>query len=53
VSGLEAQTPAPAPQTAPPLLRIVGLAKTYPGGQRALAGVDLALDRPQVVALIG
>jgi phosphonate transport system ATP-binding protein len=49
----EAHSPARAPHAAQPLLRIEGLAKTYPGGQRALAGVDLELVEPQVVAIIG
>jgi phosphonate transport system ATP-binding protein len=53
VTGLEAPSQAPAPQTAQPLLRIVGLAKTYPGGQRALDGIDFELERAQVVAIIG
>jgi phosphonate transport system ATP-binding protein len=36
-----------------PLLRIEGLTKVYPTGKRALDGVDLLIDRPQVVAIIG
>lgn len=36
-----------------PLLRIEALEKTYPTGKRALAGVDVTIDRPQVVAIIG
>ncbi len=38
---------------AAPLLRVESLAKTYPTGQRALAGVTFEIDRPQVVAIIG
>jgi phosphonate transport system ATP-binding protein len=43
------------PQAVPaqPLLAIAQLEKVYPGGQRALAGVDLVVDRPHVVAIIG
>lgn len=36
-----------------PLLAVEGLTKVYKTGQRALAGVDVVLDRPQVVAVIG
>ncbi len=39
--------------SAAPLLAIEGLEKVYPTGQRALAGVDVVIDRPQVVAVIG
>jgi phosphonate transport system ATP-binding protein len=53
VGGVEAHSPAPAPRTTQPLLRIEGLGKTYAGGQRALDGVDLAIDDAQVVAIIG
>jgi phosphonate transport system ATP-binding protein len=53
VTGLGAPAQAPAPHTGQPLLRIVGLAKTYPGGQRALDGIDLTLEGAQVVAIIG
>ncbi|MEO7243468.1 MAG: phosphonate ABC transporter ATP-binding protein [Variovorax sp.] len=35
------------------MLRIEGLTKVYPTGKRALAGVELLIDRPQVVAIIG
>ena len=35
------------------LLRIEGLTKVYPTGKRALAGIDLVIARPQVVAIIG
>lgn len=35
------------------LLRIEGLTKVYPTGKRALAGIDLVIARPQVVAVIG
>ncbi len=38
---------------AAPHLRLQGLAKVYPTGKRALAGIDLTIDRPQVVAIIG
>ncbi len=35
------------------LLSVEGLEKVYATGQRALAGVDVVIDRPQVVAVIG
>ncbi len=38
---------------ATPHLRIEGLTKVYKTGKRALAGIDLVIDRPQVVAIIG
>lgn len=40
-------------QSDEPPLRIEGLTKVYPTGKRALDGVDLLIDRPQVVAIIG
>ncbi len=44
----------PASQrTDSPLLRIEGLTKVYPGGKRALDGLDLTVDRAEVVAVIG
>jgi phosphonate transport system ATP-binding protein len=36
-----------------PILRIEGLAKVYPTGTRALSSVDLTVDRPEVIAIIG
>jgi phosphonate transport system ATP-binding protein len=36
-----------------PLLAVEGLAKVYPGGARALDGVDFVVDRPGVVAIVG
>jgi phosphonate transport system ATP-binding protein len=44
---------APAQGGAAPLLAIEGLAKVYPGGTRALDGVSLRIDRPEVIAIIG
>ena len=38
---------------APALLEIEGLAKVYPGGQRALDAVAFRVERPEVVAIIG
>ena len=35
------------------LLAVEGLAKTYPGGQRALDGVSFTVERPEVIAVIG
>jgi phosphonate transport system ATP-binding protein len=53
VSGVEPQAHAPEPEPAQALLSIESLEKVYPGGQRALDAVDLVLDQPQVVAIIG
>jgi phosphonate transport system ATP-binding protein len=36
-----------------PILQIDGLEKIYATGKRALGGIDLAIDRPQLVAVIG
>ncbi len=36
-----------------PLLAVEGLAKVYPGGQRALDGVSFRVERPEVIAIIG
>jgi phosphonate transport system ATP-binding protein len=36
-----------------PALSIEGLSKVYPGGQRALDGVSFAIERAEVVAIIG
>jgi phosphonate transport system ATP-binding protein len=36
-----------------PLLAVEGLAKVYPTGKKALGGVDVVIDRPQLVAVIG
>jgi len=48
---------APAAQTGvpatTPILPVQGLDKVYPTGQHALAGVDVTIERPQVVAIIG
>ncbi|MEO7743664.1 MAG: phosphonate ABC transporter ATP-binding protein [Usitatibacter sp.] len=35
------------------LLAVEGLAKVYPGGQRALDGVSFTVERPEVIAIIG
>jgi ABC-type glutathione transport system ATPase component len=35
------------------LLAVEGLAKTYPGGQRALDGLSFTVERPEVIAVIG
>jgi phosphonate transport system ATP-binding protein len=45
-----ARTAAPA---VAPLLAVEGLEKVYPTGERALAGVNMVVDRPQVAAIIG
>lgn len=36
-----------------PLLAVEGLTKVYPTGKKALGGVDVVIDRPQLVAVIG
>ncbi len=36
-----------------PLLAVAGLTKVYPTGKKALGGVDVVIDRPQLVAVIG
>ena len=43
----------PAGSPGVPLLRVQGLQKAYPSGQRALTGVDFVIEQPQVVAVIG
>src|SRR5688572_9352309 len=43
----------PGPARARPLLAIEALTKIYPGGQRALDGVTVAIERAEVVAVIG
>lgn len=43
----------PKPAAVRALLSIKDLTKIYPSGQRALDGVSLAVDRPEVVAIIG
>lgn len=36
-----------------PMLRLEGLTKVYPGGERALSGIDLLVPKGEVLALIG
>ena len=50
--GASASTVEASP-AATPLLSVEGLDKIYPTGQRALTGVNVVIDRPQVVAIIG
>jgi phosphonate transport system ATP-binding protein len=38
---------------AAPLLMVEGLSKIYPTGKKALGGIDVVIDRPQLVAVIG
>lgn len=38
---------------ASPLLAVQGLSKVYPTGKKALGGIDVVIDRPQLVAVIG
>jgi len=52
MAGEASAAKATAPAAAP-LLSVEGLDKVYPTGQRALAGVNVVIDRPQVVAIIG
>jgi len=42
-----------AAQAAAPLLAVEGLVKTYATGKKALGGIDVVIDRPQLVAVIG
>jgi phosphonate transport system ATP-binding protein len=53
VAHVEPQVQAPRAVPAPALLTVERLEKVYPGGQRALDAVDLLVDRPQVVAVVG
>jgi phosphonate transport system ATP-binding protein len=48
--GAQANLPAPKGIA---LLEVSDLGKTYPTGQRALTGVNLRVDTPQVIAIIG
>lgn len=41
------------PAATAPLLKVERLEKVYPTGKRALGGVDVVIDRPQLVAVIG
>ncbi len=53
-NGLVPRPPAPpAPAPRPPLLVVEGLTHVYPDGRRALAEVDVAFGRGELVALIG
>lgn len=36
-----------------PLLAVEGLTKVYPTGKKALGGIDVVIDQPQLVAVIG
>ncbi len=38
---------------AAPLLAVEGLTKVYPTGKKALSGIDVVIDQPQLVAVIG
>ncbi|MEL6265270.1 MAG: phosphonate ABC transporter ATP-binding protein [Pseudomonadota bacterium] len=44
---------SPPADPAVPAIAVEGLAKTFPGGRRALKGVSLTIDRGEMVALIG
>ena len=48
-----ARAPAGQQASAPPLLSIQNLVKVYPSGERALDGVSLVVEQPEVVAIIG
>ncbi len=43
---------APPPADAP-LLRVSGVAKSWPGGRQVLAGLDFSLDRGSTLAIVG
>jgi phosphonate transport system ATP-binding protein len=45
--------PSATPSPGAALLRTEALVKVYAGGQRALDGVDLVVERPEVIAVIG
>ncbi len=45
-------SPVPAPAAGPPLIRATGLGAT-PGGNRVLAGVDLAVRAGEIVTIVG
>jgi phosphonate transport system ATP-binding protein len=50
---MAASAAGPPATAAAPLLSIEALTKVYPGGARALDGVSFAVERPEVVAIIG
>ena len=52
MAGVLRAMPAREPGTAA-LLSVSGLTKVYPGGLRALEDVSFAVERPEVVAIIG
>ena len=52
MAGVLRTMPAREPGTAA-LLSVSGLTKVYPGGLRALEDVSFAVERPEVVAIIG
>jgi len=49
---MSAAADAPA-QAAEPVLELIGLAKSYPGGVHALRGVDLTVRRGELCAIVG
>ncbi len=52
--GLGRRTGIPAsPERAGPAVRVAGLSHTFPDGTRALAGVDLVVERGERVAIVG
>lgn len=40
-------------RSGPPVVELDGVVKEYPGGTRALAGVDLRVERGELVAVVG
>jgi NitT/TauT family transport system ATP-binding protein len=44
---------APSPASAPAIVSVRGLAKTYPGGVEALSGLDLDFPEGKLTALLG
>lgn len=46
-------TAAVVARPGPPVVELVGVTKEYPGGTRALAGVDLRIERGELVAIVG
>jgi putative ABC transport system ATP-binding protein len=50
---MHTSTEAAGPETDGPVLRLRSIVKAYAGGVRALDGVDLTIDRGELVAIVG
>lgn len=53
LGGPRARTGDPPGGGADPVLELQGVTKAYPGGVRALRGVDLTIERGELVAVVG